>query len=339
MSKALKAPFPYFGGKSLIADQVWARLGDTKNYVEPFAGSLAVLLARPHAPQVETVNDADGMLANFWRAVQHDPEAVACAADWPVNEIDIHARHAWLVGQRERITGALEGDPDWFDVRAAGWWVWGLCSWIGSGWCSGRGPWIVDAGRLVDSRQLPHLGGGGMGVNRKLPHLGGGGMGVNRKLPHLGGGGMGHRDALIEWFAELSERLRNVRVACGDWSRVCGPSVTYKHGMTAIFLDPPYADSAKRAGGLYAKDDLSIAHAVREWAIENGGNPKMRIALCGYSGEHVMPGDWECMHWKQRKGYGGQRQSGVNDNSNKERIWFSPHCMKVQKQGEIEEAA
>ena len=65
---ALKAPFPWFGGKSRAAAIIWSRLGDVQTYNEPFAGSLAVLLARPHQPRVETVNDLDCYLANFWRA-------------------------------------------------------------------------------------------------------------------------------------------------------------------------------------------------------------------------------------------------------------------------------
>ena len=32
----MKAPFPYFGGKSEIADVIWSRLGDTSSYVEGF---------------------------------------------------------------------------------------------------------------------------------------------------------------------------------------------------------------------------------------------------------------------------------------------------------------
>ena len=95
--QALKAPFPYFGGKSRVAREVWARFGNVRNYVEPFAGSLAVLLARPHMPGVETVNDLDGFVANFWRALQHDPEGVAGYADYPVSELDLHARHKWLI--------------------------------------------------------------------------------------------------------------------------------------------------------------------------------------------------------------------------------------------------
>ena len=78
----LAAPFPYFGGKSLACETVWAALGDPENYVEPFAGSAAVLLARPphKGRRAETLNDADGWLVNMWRAIQHSPDAVADAA-------------------------------------------------------------------------------------------------------------------------------------------------------------------------------------------------------------------------------------------------------------------
>ena len=53
----LRAPFPYFGSKYDVADVVWEALGDPANYIEPFAGSLAVLLGRPRPGKVETVND------------------------------------------------------------------------------------------------------------------------------------------------------------------------------------------------------------------------------------------------------------------------------------------
>ncbi|EIC70395.1 adenine-specific DNA methyltransferase [Mycobacteroides abscessus M94] len=43
----LSAPFPYFGGKRRAAPKIWDALGDVGGYVEPFAGSAAVLLARP----------------------------------------------------------------------------------------------------------------------------------------------------------------------------------------------------------------------------------------------------------------------------------------------------
>jgi len=128
----LKAPFPWFGGKRKVAPQVWEALGDVDNYVEPFAGSIAVLLGRPPSPRdklTETINDADGYICNFWRALAHDPEAVAHFADYPVNETDLFARHLWLVSSgRSRLLNGLEADPDYYDAQIAGWWVWGICS-------------------------------------------------------------------------------------------------------------------------------------------------------------------------------------------------------------------
>jgi len=40
----LAAPFPYFGGKSGACETVWKAFGTVDNYVEPFAGSAAMLL-------------------------------------------------------------------------------------------------------------------------------------------------------------------------------------------------------------------------------------------------------------------------------------------------------
>jgi site-specific DNA-adenine methylase len=377
----LKAPFPWFGGKSRVAPLVWDRFGDVDNYVEPFAGSLAVLLGRPHREQTETVNDLDCYLANFWRALAADPLDLAYHADWPVNEADLHARHLWLVNQIE-FREKMKTDPDFYDVKIAGWWVWGISQWIGSGWCSrpewmgrtnagapGRGIHrkrpqtsgdnaghgvhrkllsLGDKGRegnsgMGVSRQLPHLGDAGMGVSRQLPHLGSAGMGEQPpatalKRPNLGGRGTGngiHGDAaqtaLEEYMLALSARLRRVRVCCGDWTRVLGPSVTIKHGVCGVFLDPPYDMRvvAERADGLYSGGhDNELSKAVRAWAVENGNNPLLRIALCGYEGEHEMPADWECVHWKAHGGYGSQRGGSGNQNSARERIWFSPHCVK-----------
>ncbi len=344
-----KPPMPWFGGKSTIAPYIWERFGNVRNFVDPFMGSLAMLMLRPTGWEgTETVNDSDGLLCNFWRAVQFAPDEVAHWADWPVNECDLHARHVWLRETRESITARLEGDPEFFDVKVAGWWVWGACCWIGSGWCNeGRsGPWsvVIDDDGL---RQLVHLGdagqgvkrqrvdlGAGRGVNRKLVHLGNAGQGVNRKRVHLAPGGRAGEQGvnrefsadLPAYFATLCDRLRRVRVCCGDWTRVCGPTPTVKQGITAVFLDPPYADTAKRTPDLYAKESATVAHDVRRWAIEHGDDPRLRIALCGYVGEHVMPESWTEWAWKAGGGYGSQSVKHDNPNARKERVWFSPHC-------------
>lgn len=334
----LKAPFPWFGGKRKVAGEVWSRFGDVVNYVEPFFGSGAVLLGRPQPKGLETVNDKDGFVSNFWRALQHDPEQVAHYADYPVNENDLHARHIWLVDIRDSLVASLEGHPDFYDAKVAGYWVWGVSCWIGGGFCSGKGPWnlndegqlvhLGDAGRGVN-RQRVHLGNAGQGVKRQRVHLGDAGQGVNRQLVHLGNAGRGvnrQRDGLLNYMTALGERFREVRVCCGDWTRVCGPTVTFMHGLTGVFLDPPYADTANRHEGIYAVDCLRVAHDVREWAITNGDNPLLRIALCGYEGEHAMPDNWSVYRWNAGEGFGSQAKVRTG-NGKRERIWFSPHCL------------
>lgn len=356
LAGTLAAPFPWFGGKALACDVVWSAFGEVDNYVEPFAGSAAMLLGAPDGKRVETINDADGFVANFWRAVSRDADAVADAADWPCNEVDLFARHSWLVRQASGLTDRLHGDPDYFDAKIAGWWCWGACNWIGSGWCSGNGPWVHDGERIIDSRQLPHLS-EGRGINRKLPHLGDAGKGINRKLPHLGDAGKGinpegvnrqipvlsggngfigrglqratdlpRGQFIREWFDALQARLRDVRVTCGDWTRVVKDSVTTRHGLTAVFLDPPYTKGEMdySAGGVGGE----LATKVRRWCAANGANPKLRIVLCGHAGEHdeLLQAGWFTQKWTARKGYAMTDEA--LENSASETIWCSPHCVR-----------
>ena len=323
MNETLKAPFPWFGGKSKVAELVWSRFGCTGNYVEPFAGSLAVLLGRPHEAATETVNDKDAFLSNFWRAIQFDPETTARWADWPVSEPDLEARHRWLMNTGAARLELVKADPHFFDAQVAGWWVWGLCSWIGSGWC-------VQRRNGDQPRQMPHCGNAGMGINRQLAPVE-----VYRKRPHLmsSKGINSERGAdILAYFEALSDRLRRVRVCCGDWTRVLGESVTVNHGMTAVFLDPPYGGEIERDNDLYAADSLTVSQDVRAWAIANGGNPLLRIALCGYEGEHTMPPEWECIAWKAGGGYGSQANGLGRQNSTRERIWFSPACIRPEEE-------
>lgn len=67
---------------------------------------------------------------------------------------------------------------------------------------------------------------------------------------------------------------------------------------------------------------------MREWALANGDSPEFRIALCGYDTEHEMPESWECVAWKTNGGYGSQSDKRGRENKHRERIWFSPHCLK-----------
>ena len=69
---AIKPPFAYYGGKTTLADRIVSLLPDHAHYAEPFAGSLAVLLAKPRSP-METVNDLEQDLVTFWRVLRDRP--------------------------------------------------------------------------------------------------------------------------------------------------------------------------------------------------------------------------------------------------------------------------
>jgi DNA adenine methylase len=347
-----KTPWPWFGGKADAAPAVWAALGDVDHYVEPFAGSLAVLLRRPHPCNrtyySETVNDRDGLLCNAWRAMQSAPEAMAEAASWPVSEADLHARHLALLRWREaRSLERLMGDPEWHDPVMAGWWAWGQSCWIGGGWCSGDGPWVAgDDGRIARRSGARGQGSGvredgESGVKRRLPEITDDGRGVNR--PQLREPGVGESSnhpmtmpELRHWFRFLGARLRHVRILNGDWTRAVttGASKTLtvrQGGVCGIFLDPPYSAEAGRADSLYAVEDPSVAHDAREWCREHGDDRDYRIVLAGFDGEHdsLEHDGWRAVEWF-RAGFlkGGMANLGEDRNQqHRERLWLSPHCL------------
>ncbi|MFB6392556.1 DNA adenine methylase [Polymorphospora lycopeni] len=62
----MKPPIGYYGSKATIASQIVRLLPPHEHYVEPYCGSLAVLLAKPPS-KLETVNDLDQDLVTFWR--------------------------------------------------------------------------------------------------------------------------------------------------------------------------------------------------------------------------------------------------------------------------------
>lgn len=332
---SLSSPFPYFGGKSAIADQVWDLIGSPKNYIEPFAGSMSVLLRRPSAGIVETVNDTSQWICNFWRAVWAEPDAVARHADWPTIEADLKARHSALMSSDSGLD-RVTTDPDYFDAKLAGWWVWGQCLWIGSGWCM--------AGQQNNKR--PNLGHrGGRGLFASLGDLNDWG----------GDSAKGRSEFIYEWMRRLSDRLRNVRVCCGNWSRVCSSdTVLGDLGTVGVFLDPPYSidltklDEWKRAlaGGdgiaakkakcgnrsktLYLGDNTDVDRLVADvnlWCRQFGTDSNLRIVVCGLDGEHndLEQLGWRSIAWKSNGGYGNMSEE--NPNAKRERMWASPGCL------------
>jgi hypothetical protein len=338
MGEPLVAPFPFYGGKRRVVELVWPALGPGVNsYVEPFAGSLAVLLGRPGgAGKYETVNDISGAISNFFRAVQADPEAVAYYADGPVIEQDLHGRHQYLVDVLPSLTEALIADPHHYDPKIAGWWVWGQSCWIGDGWCrhpewrarpdlTGRNsvhalarkrPGLTDYSAKRLRRQLPDIA-GRRGVHRKAPDLHG------RKGIHA------TESAIVSELVALAERLRPVRVCCGDFERVLSTATLglnpsgHAQGIApaGIFFDPPYPGHEDIYGSAEG-----VSERVFRWCMEHGDEPGLRIVVAGYEGDYAFPASWRMVAWKAHGGYALQGD-GSNQNAHRERLWLSPHTL------------
>jgi DNA adenine methylase len=69
----VRPPFPYYGSKARLAPWIVSLMPQHRVYVEPFAGSAAVLLAkRPSSHEV--LNDIDGNVVTFFRVLR-DREA------------------------------------------------------------------------------------------------------------------------------------------------------------------------------------------------------------------------------------------------------------------------
>ncbi len=388
----MKAPFPYFGGKSAIASVVWAALGQPKHYLEPFFGSGAVLLSRPdYRPEkhMETVCDKDGYLANVWRALQGDPDEVARYCDWPVNHADLNARRRYLLKNAVLLEN-LTDDSDWYDTKMAGYWIWAASCWIGSGLTRPNAiPDItnvkgVHKQGIIDKRpHIPHHGiGKGVhqhletpdgrpqlscpqgvhsigqipsirderGINNQIPLLNHE-VGVCRRPCYGANGAHGvhkvtltaepnpeldvrdpYTPGLYTWFRQLSERLRRVRVVCGDWTRICGGDWQDDRGTCGIFFDPPYSAEAGRDPLIYQEESATVAHDVREWCRPRASRKTYRIVLAGYYEEHecLLDEGWTVHRWTAHGGFANRAKDKGKcrgeENRHKEALFFSPHC-------------
>ncbi len=219
-------------------------------------------------------------------------------------------------------------DPKWHDPIMAGYWIWACSCWIGSGMLSiGQRPHISNTDMGVHKiSQIPHVGGQGKGVHKISQIPGKCGTDKHVQEPYNGN--------IYKWFRELSERLRYIRVVCGDWTRVCGGNWQDNMGTVGIFFDPPYGAKATRCENIYSEDSLTVADEVNKWALERGQLPLYRIVLAGYFEEHenLIENGWTVHRWKARGGYAnsGKGKTRGNDNRHREALFFSPNCINFQ---------
>ena len=166
-NRPLTFPTPYHGGKRRWAEEILHAFGPERDcvYVEPFSGSAAVLLAneRPYAREI--LCDTNPHITNVFRSLAWAPEETAFWADWPTIHQDLTSRHTWLLRWAVDNVARIESDPDFYDAKAAGWWLWGKSNWIGSefGIVRGYGATKSDAERQAtaeyDADRLPGMRG------------------------------------------------------------------------------------------------------------------------------------------------------------------------------------
>lgn len=148
----MRPPFAYHGGKARLAATIVSLMPPHRVYCEPFAGSLAVLLAKPRVG-VELVGDTNGDLVNFWKMLRDRPDDLAAAC-----ELTPYARAEYDAAFDEPTDDPIE--------QARRWWVrvqQGVAHKVGtkSGWqCSasdGRGSTSKASTVLRKVRGLPEV--------------------------------------------------------------------------------------------------------------------------------------------------------------------------------------
>lgn len=98
----MRTPLTYYGGKQRLAAQITALMPAHSVYFEPFAGGAAVLFAKSRVPR-ETLNDLDGEVVAFWRALRDRPEDLARAV-----ELTPYGRAEWTACRRGDVSDDIE---------------------------------------------------------------------------------------------------------------------------------------------------------------------------------------------------------------------------------------
>ena len=209
-----RSPFPWFGGKQKLADDILALFPPHAVYVEVFGGGASVLLSKAPA-NLDVYNDLDEGLVNFFRCLRDDPERLV-----PLLELTPYSRSEW---EAAKTGWWIAEDPV---ERARQWYVVASQSFGAMVARDSRPSWDHSKGATI-----PKSNGRGWGGERL------GRMHLNRAASTA------NRIDNV-WLFVL--RMRLVQIECLDW-RACLDR--YDHEDCVFYLDPPYVAGTRRAGG------------------------------------------------------------------------------------------
>lgn len=83
--------FTYSGGKRRLLKYILPVIPEHSTYIEPFAGGLAVFLAKPRS-KVEVINDINAEVSGFYLYVREHLEALLSELEWYLHSVDIFNR-------------------------------------------------------------------------------------------------------------------------------------------------------------------------------------------------------------------------------------------------------
>ena len=296
----LKQIFRYPGGKRRVVPVINQCFGKIDVRVDAFTGSSAWVLASEPV-KYEVVNDADGYVVNYLRAIREAPDEVARYLDVPPAELEVMAFAIFQKHKLPELVAKLGADSDFYDAKIAARWAYLMAYKITLA-SPERGAWGVRDGNLTFGVED--------GVKR---------YGMNFPNPFLAR--LVREGRVSEYLNALSARLKNVTILWNDFEAILNSFITNeRNGVIGILLDPPYTPMKNRV--VYFTETEDVWNRTARWAVENGEKKHLRIAVCGYFTEQtnaLFPQSWERYLWKQA-GWLPQQQ--------KECIWFSPYCVK-----------
>ncbi len=203
---------PWYGGKRTLAPEIIAELGPHRMYVEPFCGSLAVLMAKEPCSS-EIVNDLHGDAVNLARVIASERCGdlynrlfrTLCSEDLFERE-----REKFLAEKNFTPPPNNETVGDEHVERA---YMFFVVSWMGRNGLSGTKRHNYQMAR----RWTPGGGSGGIRFAAAV-------------------------DSMLAWH----QRLRRVSIYCMDGFEMIEKIEDNKE--TAVYLDPPYMFSGNRTG-------------------------------------------------------------------------------------------
>lgn len=108
----MRSPFTYYGGKARMVPTMLPMIPAHKTYVEAFAGGASLFFAKPSSA-AEYLNDANGNIANFYRVLVTQFDALQLMLEGTIHDEHTHHRAC-----------EIYNDPKAHDDVTAAWATW-----------------------------------------------------------------------------------------------------------------------------------------------------------------------------------------------------------------------